>query len=196
MRQSLPDRPHPGRRSREKQQAILDSAVSLAAAHGYAAVTIEAVAQRAGVGKQTIYRWWPSKPALFVEAYGYVVPAEDLDIDLGDAAAELRDLLEKVFARFREGPAGTIMAGLIADATHDADAARAVESGLVLGRRELLTRPLQRAVARGELPRDFDADWAAEAIVALIWRRLLLRPDTLDAAFAARLVDYVLGRGG
>jgi len=73
--------PTPVRRSRSKHRAILDAAARLVERDGYGATSIEAVAREAGSGKQTIYRWWPSKAALFVEVYGDLVSREAL---LGD----------------------------------------------------------------------------------------------------------------
>jgi len=184
----------PTRRSAAKHRKIVLAAISLVAEQGYHATTIEAVAARAEAGKQTIYRWWPSKAALFVEVYGALVPAAELRCDTGSVGDDLRGLLRALFAQYRTTPAARILAGLIAEAQHDPTVRDAVRSGLVLGRRDLLAEPLQRGIERGELPGGFDVDWASEVIVGLIWHRLLTDGELSDG-FADRMVDHVLPDG-
>lgn len=184
----------PARRSPAKQAAIIAAAARLAAEQGYGAVTIDAIAAAAGVGKQTIYRWWPSKAALYVEVYdGLVAVAADLGAGL-PAAARLRAVLVRVFALYRGGPGAGILAGLIADAQHDATARHALIHGLIAGRGPVLTQPLAEARARGELPADFDVDWAAELVVALIWKRVL-SDGALDGIFLDRLISTIFRQG-
>lgn len=158
-------------------------------------MTIEMVAARAEVGKQTIYRWWPSKPMLFVEVYDGLVSRALLDVDTGTVAGDLILLLTRLFARFREGPAAAILAGLIAAAQGDPATAAAIDAGLVVGRRDLLLGPLGRGIARGELPPKFDCGLASEVVVALVWREVLLRGRGLDAGYAATIADCALKSG-
>ena len=180
------------RRSPVKHAAILRAAVEAARDGGFAEITIDAIAKRAGVGKQTIYRWWPSKPALYVEVYASLVPPDWLEVDTGGVGGDLEIVLRRLFERLTGTPAGTILAGLLALAQSDAAAKAAITDGLVVGRRDLLLAPLRRGVARGDLAADFDAAWAADTITARTWHALLLAPAGLDAAFARRLVREVL----
>jgi len=152
---------------------------------------MEAVAARAGVGKMTLYRRWPSKAALFLEAYVKLIPAESLVRETKDPVADLRHLSRTTLRIFRDTPAGNILRGLIADAQHDEAARAAVIGGLVAGRRELLTIPLQRAATSGRLAAGLDPDFAAEFLVGMIWQRLLTDHRDMDDAFADRLVDTV-----
>lgn len=185
--------PPRSRRSPAKHQAILTAAADAVAADGYVATTIEGIAARAGVGKQTIYRWWPSKPALFVEVYNHLVPQDALQADTGDVFRDLETLLAGLFAIYRRTQAARVLAGLIAEAQHDPAAAKAVRSGLVIGRRGLLTEPLRRGVDRGQLAADFDVEWTSDAITALIWHRLLNGRTPLTDADAQDLVAKLLG---
>lgn len=181
------------RRSDLRRRAILAAAAALVAEAGYAAVTIDAIAARAGAGKQTIYRWWPSKPALYVEVYDGLVPRAVLAADLGAAEADLVAVLDALFAGYRSGPAAAILAGLIGAAASDAAAAEAVRAGLVVGRGDLLTGPVRRAVARGELPAGTDADLVARTIVALVWHDVLMgRAAGLGRADAETIVAVAL----
>ena len=191
MTGALPPR---SRRSPAKHRAILAAAAEAVASDGYTATTIEGIAARAGVGKQTIYRWWPSKPALFVEVYNHLVPQDALQADTGDVFRDLEGLLSGLFAIYRRTPAARVLAGLIAEAQHDPAAAEAVRGGLVIGRRGLLTEPLRRGVDRGQLAVDFDVEWASDAITALIWHRLLSGRAPLTDADAHDLVAKLLGK--
>ncbi len=180
------------RRSPAKHRTILAAAAEAVAADGYDAATIEGIAARAGVGKQTIYRWWPSKPALFVEVYNHLVPPDALQADTGDVFDDLEALLAGLFAIYRRTPAARVLAGLVADAEHDPAAADAVRGGLVIGRRGLLTEPLTRGVDRGQLAAGFDVEWTSDAVTALIWHRLLCGRVPLTDADARDLVAKLL----
>lgn len=186
--------PPRSRRSPAKHRAILAAAADAVVADGYNATTIEQIAAAAGVGKQTIYRWWPSKPALFVEVYNDLVPQDVLQADTGDVFADLEGLLAGLFAIYRRTPAARVLAGLIAEAQHDPAAADAVRGGLVIGRRGLLTEPLRRGVDTGQLAADFDVAWASDAITALIWHRLLCGRTPLTDTDARDLVARLLGK--
>jgi AcrR family transcriptional regulator len=180
------------RRSETRHRAILEAAAAVVRETGYAGATVEGVAARAGAGKQTIYRWWPSKAALYLEVYTTLVPTADLQPDTGRAADDLIAVLARLFLLYRHTPAGDILAGLIADSQSDPAAAEAVRGGLIAGRRDVLTGPIERGVARGELPAGFDAIWASDTIVARLWHRLLTDRRGLDRDFAECLVRYVL----
>src|SRR5919204_4956149 len=95
----------PGRkRSEESRQAILAAAAELTSEVGYAGLTIEGIAARSGTGKQTVYRWWPSKADVLLEA---LATRADLDVpvsDQGSYAADLRAFLEASFALARQRP--------------------------------------------------------------------------------------------
>lgn len=167
------------RRSVEKHRTILSTAIDLVQTRGYAAVTMEAIAAAAGVGKMTLYRWWTSKPALMLEAYVDLMRAEALACETGDPVEDIRHLATETVRVLRHTPAGLMLAGLIADAQHDSAARDAVNGGLVAGRREIVVAPMIRAAEAGRLSPAFDPDYAADFLVGMIWQRLLT--DTLDS---------------
>ncbi len=187
--------PRPRRRSSVKHAAILDAATVLVARLGYFGTTIEGIAALAGVGKQTIYRWWPSKSVLFIEVYNSLVPRSEFDIDTGNLVADLNEHLQRLFQIYRNTPSALILGGLHADALHDPDVAETVLSDLRPGRRPLLNRHFELALQRGELPPDFDMEWAVELIVALIGHRMIGDSQNLTDAFAERLVKTALEVG-
>jgi len=193
---NLPDSPAPGRkRSPEKHAAILTAAADLVAEMGYERVSMEGIAARAGVGKMTVYRRWPSKAALYVDVYADLVPPEALAGGTGSLGGDLRHLLAALFDLYRQTPAAAVLAGVIAAAQSDTAAKEALESGLVSGRRGLLTGTFRRAVERSELPVNFNGKRANDLLVALVRHRLLTDPAGLDDAYIDTIIDTVLMLG-
>lgn len=188
-------RPPPGRpRSQEKHQAIIDAAIELAKERPVRTISIEAVAAKAGVGKQTIYRWWPSKIELFVEVYDNITPAMGLKADTGSVHDDMLFLLISLMRYYRETPAGRILVGLISEAEISDDARELLRSKLFNMRAHVLRDPVRRGIARGELPRETDVVFVGDAIIGQVWRKLVLEPDTMNDAFAKWLVTRLLGK--
>lgn len=175
-------------RSTEADRAILAASAAVVAARGYAGASIEAIADTAGVGKTTIYRRWPSKPALMAAAYADLVPPDNLHADTGRFAGDVRHLLGALFRRYRETPAARILAGLIADAQDDPETMAALTGGIIDGRRNILASAIERALARGERLVSEHADEVCDLIVALVWHRLLTEPGGLDTAHVERII--------
>jgi AcrR family transcriptional regulator len=106
----------PGRpRSEQARRAVLDAAMRLVRRDGYPAVTIKGIAEEAGVGRQTVYRWWTSKAAILLEAVVELARAFAQPAPTGDAEDDLRRLLHSTFALSDE--AGPVISGLLAEAT-------------------------------------------------------------------------------
>jgi len=183
--------PRGRRRSSSSHRSILTAVKSLVAEKGYAATTIEAVAERAGVGKTTIYRWWPTKSDLFTEVYDVLVAPEELITDSGNLNEDMQHLLNALFKIYRRTVAPEILAGLISDAQHNEDARRNLKGGMVIGRRDLLTAPLIRARKRGEIAKGVDVDFIADLIVGAIWHKILTKPRRFDGKFRKSLCRMV-----
>lgn len=179
------------RRSTARHRTILDAARTCVIRDGYAAVTIEAVAAEAGAGKQTIYRWWPTKAALYVEVYTEIVSRQALAAPgEGPAVERLSAMLRRLFRLYRETPAGAILAGLVGASPADPTTRAAVAEGLVIGRADLVGTIVDAAVAAGEIRGS--AAVANEIVVALVWKRLLMAPETLTDTFADRLAALAI----
>ncbi|MGX1308963.1 AcrR family transcriptional regulator [Amorphus suaedae] len=179
------------RRSTARHRRILDAATACVVRDGYAATTIEAVAAAAGAGKQTIYRWWPTKAALYVEVYTDIVSREALTAPAaGPAIDRLTAMLRQLFRLYRETPAGAILAGLVGASPADPTTREAVAEGLVLGRADLVGAIVETAVAHGEIRGS--AAVANEIVVAVVWKRLAMDPDSLTDAFAGRLAAIAI----
>ncbi|TDP98003.1 TetR/AcrR family transcriptional regulator [Labedaea rhizosphaerae] len=183
--------PNAARRSERAHRAILEAAYALAVDRGAAKVTIEAIAARAGVGKQTIYRWWPSKGALLLDVLIDAVGAVSEMPDTGDVTADLKAQMTAVTRLFQSDFA-RFYTGLIAEAQGDEAVARGLAEQL-LDRADGPRRArLAKAQRDGELRADVDVAAAAEALYAPIYYRLLLRTAPLGVDQVHALLDVVL----
>ncbi|CCH35691.1 TetR/AcrR family transcriptional regulator [Actinosynnema sp. NPDC047251] len=178
--------PDAARRSDRSRRAILAAALELVETVGYAKLTIEAVAARAGVGKQTIYRWWPSKGPLLFDAFvelsavGRAVrPWGDLGDDL---KAELRDAIgELVERRFDQ-----VCRVLVHEARTD------LVTLLLTPRRVVMEQRLATAQRAGEIRGDVDVPAAVELLLGPVYHRWLLRTGPLTGTFSDTVVDLTL----
>ncbi|HEY7760375.1 MAG TPA: TetR/AcrR family transcriptional regulator [Burkholderiales bacterium] len=178
-------------RSEHSHEAILDAVLELLEAEGYGALTIEGVARQAGVGKQTIYRWWKCKAELVLEAYANHAASKIPVPDRGTVRGDLEAFLGAGFKRLTD-ISGPIMRGLMTDAVHDEEFREVLVSAFLGKRRDALKAILQRGVVRGELERGADLDLASDLILGAMWYRLLLQHAKLDVKFARQLASAVL----
>lgn len=181
------------RRSRQSHEAIVAATQALLAEVGYRRLTIEGVAARAGVGKQTIYRWWPSLAALVLEAYlagsdAVLLPPPDS----GSTREDVRALIAWLVAVLAAPTGGRVVAGLVADMQHDPALAEGFHREIVPARRRAMRAALERARGRGEIRADADLDVAVDTLHGAVFYRLLLSGEPLDDDFAATLADQVL----
>jgi AcrR family transcriptional regulator len=180
------------RRSERAHTAIIRATQELLVERGYRELTIEGVAARAAVGKQTIYRWWPSRSALVLEAYLAGAEPVSLPADSGSTRDDVRALvvwLADVLAL----PIGRpVIAGLIADLQHDPDLAEGFRRDVVPARRQAMLAALERGRDRGEIRADADLEVAVDALHGAVFYRLLLSGEPLDEQFAERLADQAL----
>jgi AcrR family transcriptional regulator len=178
-------------RSEHSHEAILDAVLRLLEAEGYGALTIEGVARHAGVGKQTIYRWWKCKAELVLEAYANHSASKVPVPDRGSLRADLESFLTAGFKRLTDISA-PIMRGLMADAVHDDEFRAVLLSAFIAKRTDSLKQIFERAIARGEVAPATDLDFACELILGPMWYRLLLQHGKLDARFARQLTASVM----
>lgn len=180
------------RRSERSHHAIIAATQELLVERGYRELTIEGVAARAGVGKQTIYRWWPSRAALVLEAYlsgsDTVIPPAGT----GTTRDEVGALLGWLIAVLAEPTGGRVVAGLVGDLQHDPDLAEGFHREVVPARREAMLAALERGRERGEIRSDADLGLAVDALHGAVFYRLLLSGEPLDAEFADHLARQVL----
>ncbi|MDX2307772.1 MAG: TetR/AcrR family transcriptional regulator [Hyphomicrobium sp.] len=165
----------PGRpRSEATRQAILDAAVDLIGAEAYRDVSIDAIAAKAKVGKQSIYRWWPSKADLVLEAYTeHSLSRMPPLIASGDAFADLEADLKRFFAFMRNELVAKGVRSLIAEAQLDPDFRTKLYDRVHRIRCEALRRVFRHGFELGQFRRDVDVDALAHLIHGAFWYRFL-----------------------
>ena len=186
-------RPRGRPRSESARAAILNAALAILEAEGYARVTMEGIAAKAGVGKQTLYRWWPSKAAVVMEAYASAVERRVPMPETGDFATDLRAYVLRTFAAAEE--ACPIICSLMAESQIDPDFAQEFRQGFIAQRRRKLAALLEQGVGMGALAPSLDLDLLMDLVYGPMWYRLLNRHAPLDEGFAHALVDFILGGG-
>ena len=176
-------------RSEEAHQAILDATLALLGEVGYSALTVEGVAQRAGVGKATIYRRWSSKLPLVVEAFGALPGFED--VDAGSLERDLKETLKKYLEAFNTTALGTVFPSLAGERAHNPELSKLIEP-VARARREPFVRIFERARARGEISSDVDIDLAADLVVGPISVMLFFRGGNPSPRMVDPIVDLAL----
>jgi AcrR family transcriptional regulator len=191
MRRANHEGAGPGRpRSEAADRAILEASVELLASRGLAGLTLEGVAERAGCSKATIYRRWPSKLHLVVEAVSQLPPLPEPDT--GSLAGDLRAILRGFIAILAATPLSRVMPTLIGERAHDPELAELL-APLWSARREPLRRALERGVKRGEIPAAVDLDLAIDLLIGALLGRLFFSGEKLTRAHADAIVELALG---
>ena len=182
------------RRRMASTRAVLAATVELLEEVGYRSTTVEAIARRAGVGKQTIYRWWNgSKADLVLDAFIGIGPQRVPAPDTGNVGDDLRAILHPVFALNAIRGRGTALANrtLMAEAQLDPEFA-ATYARLHASWWGALRDAVERGVHRGELRDSTDPQVIVDLLLGAAWYRLLLGHAPLDNDAADQLVDTVL----
>lgn len=179
-------------RSEKAREAVLEAADDLLTKVGFAAVTIEGIAARAGVGKQTIYRWWSSKTDVLMDAFledalQYFIPLDD-----GNVGAELRRHLSNLATFLTQSDAGSVFRALAGEAQHDPKLAERFRRDYLARQRQVDRLPIQQAIERGELPADTNVELAVDQLVGPIYYRVLVTGEPVGRKFTNALVAAFL----
>lgn len=183
----------PHRRDENARLAVLHAADDLLVERGFGGVTIEGIAARAGVAKQTIYRWWSSKVDVLLDTlvddagHQLVVP------DTGSTVDGTHRYLQALARFLTEEPAGKVLLALIGEAQHDAETARTFNQRYLAPRRQQEREMLNRGIAAGELSPALDVDAALDALCGpIVYRALTGTP--IPRSFIDGLVADTLDR--
>jgi len=183
----------PGRpRSEQARQAILRSTLRILEHSGFSELTIEDVADRAGVGKATVYRWWPNKGALIADAFASNTTRNLRFPDTGSVFSDMSRQMRQLVKVFRS-PRGRIVSAILAAGQSDKDLIAAFRDRFLWPRRREAYATLRRGIRRGELRRDIDPDLILDSLYGPIYMRFLIRHDRLTPEFVDRLCTLVLG---
>jgi AcrR family transcriptional regulator len=186
--------PNPNRRSETARRAILTAALDLVGKVGYAKLSIEGIANAAGVGKQTIYRWWPSKGSLLFDAFVALAGEGEAAAlpDTGDLAADLKLVLRATIEELDDPRYDQPMRALHTEIVHDPALAEEYARRLDRPMRELKKERLRAARRAGQLAEDIDLEVAVDLLFGPVLNRWLQRTGPLSAEYVDQLVDTVL----
>jgi AcrR family transcriptional regulator len=191
-----PTAPHvtrrPGRpRSERATAAILRAAGELLDSRGLDGLSVDAIAARAGVSKATIYRWWPNKAAIVMDAVLNVTAPQIPFPDTGSVREDLRQQMRSVVRLFTKTATGRALVALIAQSQHDAVTATALHERFIAPRRTTAGDVLRRGIDRGELRPDLNVDTAIDTLYGPLYYRLLVSGDPLTPRYVDRVIDHI-----
>ena len=169
------------------RRIVLEATAGLIGECGITGTTIEAVSDRSGVARSTIYRHWPQREHLVIEAIkSKVGPLHH--VDTGDLRADLVTVLTGLGRMLTSEPMGSLAAWLIVEARRDPDLA-AMHAKFTASRRGSVVAMIERGIARGELPADTDAHALAHDLGAMVFYRAFVTREPVDAEFIEGHVD-------
>src|SRR5580700_11109517 len=182
----------PGRpRSEQARLAILRSTLKLLGKSGFSELTIESVAARAGVGKATVYRWWPNKAVLIADAFASSTTRKLHFPDTGSVRTDMSQQMRQVIKVFRSRR-GRILAAILAAGQSDRGVITAFRERFMMPRRREAYATLRRGIARGELRRNVDMDLLLDSLYGPIYMRFLIGHDRLTPEFVEGLCELTL----
>jgi AcrR family transcriptional regulator len=184
----------PGRpRSEKARTAILRATAELLLAHGLTGVSMDVVAERAGVSKATIYRWWPTKEALALDAlYEESTAGRPALPDTGTVRGDLLSLLQPWARLVTSRPYGRLIAALITKAQTDPAFAEQYRARFIEPRREEARAIFRRAIERGDIRADTKAEAGLDLLYGPLYHRLLHGHAPLSDHFIRDVVDITL----
>lgn len=188
IRKRSPGRP----RSEAARLAILRSTLKLLGEKGFSELTIEAVAGYASVGKATVYRWWPDKAALIVDAFALATRRKLNFPDTGSLRTDMSQQMRQLIKIFRS-PRGRIVSAILAAGQSDRNVIAAFRERFMVPRRQEAYETLRRGIQRGELQKDVDLDLLLDSLYGPIYMRFLIRHGSLTPDFVEGLCELTLG---
>jgi AcrR family transcriptional regulator len=178
-------------RSERVHQAILTAARELLMEEGFAAMRLEHVAARAGVGKATIYRRWSSKQALAQDLLSQLAAPHIAVADTGNTHGELLAAVTNPMRAVTETDFGPVIKAMLSQIASNPNIGDPFRASVVEARRAEVARVIERGIARGDIRKDADIAVATELLVGPVYFRLMFG-GVLDLAFAEQIVDSVM----
>ena len=178
-------------RDEAARRRILQAALDLMDEVAFAQVTAEAIAERAGTSKATVYRWWPNKAAVVIEAFREAIAPE---LPLRDTGSLRGDLTTQVrnFARMLSGRGGRMLRSFVAASRSDPEVAAAFRSIWSDPRRAEAREMLRQKQAGGQLRPDADLDLVLDSLYGPLYYRFLVKNEPPSQKYAEALVGLVI----
>lgn len=176
-------------RSEKTKIDILTAAYDLLIENGFDSVTVEKIAERAGVSKATIYKWWPNKASVvmdgFLNATSVTLPIPDTGSTIDDMFIQVNNFVEFIMSR-----KGNVITEIIAQGQLDSKLADIYRNAYFKPRRNISKQILERGILRGELRKDLNMELSIDLIWGPVFYRLLITGEVLDDIFVRNLVNY------
>lgn len=174
-------------RSEQSRQAILDATNKLLLHSPVREISIEAIAKKAGVGKTTLYRWWPNKVAVILEAISGPMSVLPAPVSGGSAKDLLTRQLER-FMRMARGRGGKIVAELFAEAQGNSEMLTLFFQNFMLQHEEIIANIIEQGKQSGEFRANLDTALAVDMIYGSVFYRLMSNAEQIDQSFADSLI--------
>jgi AcrR family transcriptional regulator len=178
-------------RPSEIQRRVLNAAFESVLRIGFRAVTVESVSAETGIAKTSIYRRWPNKAAMVMDAFAFRIGPGTGFPPGDDHIGSIRKQMLALARAFR-GPAGTMIKALLAEAQFDLELAEAFQQHWLLPRREIATAGVQAAINSGELRPDVDVQVTLDALYGGLYYRLLTGLGPLSDTYVKGLFSHVI----
>jgi AcrR family transcriptional regulator len=194
VRRRAADPAHPAAGSRESEirLRVLEAASKLVDRLSYDEVTIDAVARASGVSKSTLYRHWPSRQILVLEAFTYKTNLLTHVEDTGDVRRDLHSYLVALTRCLDEGQTASTVSNLLAEAIRSTGFSRLYRQTLLRERRQGFLVILQQGQRRGQIRNDADLEVVVDAMYGAIYHRLVATGEDIDAPFLRQLNGFVM----
>ena len=179
-------------RSERARLAILAAAGELMLAGGIDAATMEAIAERAGVSKATIYKWWPNRGAVALDGFLAMVRDSIMVPEGLNTADALRFQVGALVVLFRDTASGPLMRALVGQAERDPEIARAIRERWLAPRRAVTAEILRAGIERGEIRPDIDVGVASDQLFAPVYHRLFFGHEPLDDGLTDLVIDHAM----
>lgn len=185
------------RRGAALEDAILAAAYEELSEVGYAAFTVEGVAARARTGKASIYRRWPRRSELLLDAISARLPTPvecgvGIEIPDDQTTADALRQVARIIATVMAGPAGDVVRAIKCEAVTDVELAQAIDERFQVPRREFLMNLVRRGIARGEVRPDADPRMMADVMLAVLSYRVVLQREPLTADALTQIMEQVM----
>ncbi len=178
-------------RSKSSKEAIINSTIELIESVGYEKLKIVDIAKEAGVGKQTIYRWWKSKAELVIEAVLEDANKNVLIPDTGSLIEDLRQFISASCTRSDSQASRNMLSGLLMAGRKDAETLKLFRESFIETRRSTLRQILLRHQKTGQIGETVDLELILDLVYGPMWYRLLVEHAPLDVTFANKLIDVI-----
>jgi AcrR family transcriptional regulator len=172
------------------EQAVFEATLRLLAIHDYGDISVETLAERAGVSRTTIYRRWPSKAAVVAAAVSGLYLDRVNVPDTGSLSQDLVALLTETYRVMADGD-GRVLEKLVRQSGQNPELTELVRS-ILYARRRMYATILNRAIARGEMPPEADQELLLDLLLGPLWFRLLVSGTPITPAAARSVVELVL----